>query len=278
MKAAMTKCSDVSALGVMVRAARLAGDQLQKDFSQLDLLEVREKGASDFVSSADLRSQGILEAELSRAFPDHALVLEEGVQAELAPGKPRFIADPLDGTTNFLHGMPQFAISIAQEIAGEVIAGVIFAPASGELFWAEKGRGAFLGERRIRVSSEHELGKAIVCTGIPHRGGRFHQSFLLALGRVMPEVAGIRRLGAAALDLAYVAAGRFEVFFEVGLKPWDAAAGALLVREAGGQVTKIDGGPMPSDGHDVLATSSDEIRTRVVDLLAPIHEARRDRN
>jgi myo-inositol-1(or 4)-monophosphatase len=181
--------------------------------------------------------------------------------------------DPLDGTTNFLRGVPHFAVSIALELEGELTAGVVFDPAKNELFWTEKGKGAWLGDARLRVSPEQVLSHAVVGTGVPHHGRGGHVRYLEALARVMPEVAGIRRFGAAALDLAYVAAGRFDGFFELGLASWDVAAGMLLVREAGGKVTKSDGTATDLTSRNVLATCGGPLHTRMVAMLEPLHYA-----
>jgi myo-inositol-1(or 4)-monophosphatase len=263
-------------LEVMIRAANRAGESLRADLARPDLIEVREKGASDFVSSADLRSQAIIRAALTEAYPDYGLLLEEGDDRAAGEG-PRFVVDPLDGTTNFLHAIPHFAVSIALEArrAGglpeerEIVAGVVLDVMKGELFCAEKGGGAWLGERSLSVSRERDLGRSIIGTGIPHRGRGDHPRFLTAMAGVMNEVAGIRRLGAAALDLAYVAAGRFEAFFETGLSPWDVAAGALLVTEAGGVVTQTGGKAVHLSG-DVLASSNAQLHAALVEHLAPL--------
>jgi len=259
------------AMELMIAAAGRAGDGLRLDFSRLDQIQVKEKGASDFVSDADLRSQEILRDALTRGFPGHALLMEEGELAQAAPGQPRFYVDPLDGTSNFLHGIPHFAVSIALEAEGEVVAGTVLSPMSGELYWAEKGRGAWLGDRRLAVSPETDFGRAIAATGIPHRGGRHHDAYLRALANLMRDVAGIRRCGAAALDLAFVAAGRFETFFELGLAPWDVAAGTLMVREAGGVVTECDGSPPKLTGKDILACASPSVQASMVRRLEPLH-------
>jgi myo-inositol-1(or 4)-monophosphatase len=256
-------------LEVMIRAALLAAEGLKSDLSRLDLIEVREKGASDFVSSADLRSQETLRAVLATAYPDHGLLLEEGDDRTSAGRASRFIADPLDGTTNFLHGIPHFAVSIALEVGGEIVAGTVVDAAKGEIFWAEKGRGAWLGSRRLSVSRETDLGRSIIGTGIPHNGRGDHASYLEALAGVMRDVAGIRRLGSAALDLSYVAAGRFEAFFERGLAPWDVAAGGLLVREAGGVLSRTDGATEHLSG-DVLASSTAPLHASMLRALSPL--------
>ena len=261
-------------LEVMIVAALRAGESLRADLARPDLVEVREKGASDFVSSADLRSQAILREVLSAAYPDHGLLLEEGNDRE--GHSARFIADPLDGTTNFLHDIPHFAVAIALEVKGEIVAGTVLDVMKGELFWAEKGKGAWLGERRLHVSREADLGRSIVGTGIPHHGRGDHPRYLQALEGIMGEVAGIRRMGAAALDLAYVAAGRFEAFFEIGLAPWDVAAGGLLVREAGGVVTQTGGAVVHLSG-DVLASASAPLHARMLERLEPLHRASAER-
>ena len=263
----MPKHTDV--LEAMIRAAHRAGESLRADLSRPDLIEVREKSASDFVSSADLRSQAIVRAALTEAYPGYGLLLEEG-DDRAAGDAPRFVVDPLDGTTNFLHAIPHFAVSIALEAKGEIVAGVVLDVMKGELFCAERGRGAWLGEQRLSVSRERDLGRSIVGTGIPHRGRGDHPRFLAALAGVMQDVAGIRRLGAAALDLAYVAAGRFEAFFETGLAPWDVAAGGLLVAEAGGIVTQT-GGAIAHLSGDVLAASNAQVHAAMRGRLAPLH-------
>jgi myo-inositol-1(or 4)-monophosphatase len=260
-------------LEAMIRAAEMAARRLLLDFARADGVTVEEKGPADFVSSADLASQDILERELGDAFPEHELVLEEGPGGRRATGQPRLLVDPLDGTTNFLHGIPHFAVAIALETAGRVVAGVVLNAANGELFYAEKGAGAWLGStspRRLRVSEERSLSNAMVGTGIPHRGRGDHAAYLAALASVMEEATGIRRFGSAALDLAHVAAGRFDAFFERGLAPWDVAAGSLLVTEAGGVVSRTDGGAATLDGGDILAACSPAIRDAMVARLAPL--------
>jgi len=254
----------------MIRAALRAAESLRADFARPESLDVREKAASDFVSNADLRAQAILRADLSAAFPEHGLTLEEGDDRAAARGAPRFIVDPLDGTTNFVHGIPHFAVSVAREVDGVIVAGTVVDAATGEVFWAERDHGAWLGERRLRVSSEHRLDHSVIGTGIPHHARGDHPPYLEALASIMRDVAGIRRLGSAALDLAYVAAGRFEAFFETGLAAWDVAAGALLVREAGGVVTRTDGVVEHLSG-DVLAAAHMSLHADLVGRLAPLH-------
>ena len=260
-----------SMLDAMIAAARLAGESLSNDLNRPDLLEVREKAASDFVTSADLRSEAILRSALSAAFPDHVLVMEESdrVDAPNVAGRPRLLVDPLDGTTNFLHGIPHFAVAIARELDGDITAGVVLDVPKDELFWVERGRGAWVGDRRLSVSTKHDLTQAIVATGIPHHNRGDHPAYLAALERIMGRVAGIRRFGAATLDLAYVAAGRFASFFELDLAPWDVAAGALMVREAGGVVTDTRGGPMRPK--DILASSGEDVHREMLESLRPLH-------
>lgn len=232
----------VSALmNVMIRAARKAGRSLARDFGEVENLQVSVKGPANFVSAADHRAEEIIFDELSRVRPGYGFIMEERGVVEGPDKSHRWIVDPLDGTTNFLHGIPHFAISIALERDGELVAGLIYNPAMAELFTAEKGKGGFLNDRRIRVASRSSLEDYVVVTGIPHRGRDGHDIFLRECRLIMTHVAGIRRTGSAATDLAWVAAGRFDGFWERGLSAWDMAAGIILVREAGGYVTDLDG-------------------------------------
>lgn len=237
-------------INVMARAADKAARGLKRDFGEVEQLQVSFKGPSDFVSTADHKAERAIRAELQRARPAFGFLMEESGAAAGADPHHRWIVDPLDGTTNFLHGLPHFAISIALEREGEICAGVILDPVKNELFWAEKGAGAFLNDRRLRVSGRARLDQALIATGIPFRGHGMHGRFLRELDAVMAATAGVRRMGAAALDLAYVAAGRYDGFWERDLSPWDVAAGILIVREAGGYVSEIDG------GHAMLSTGS----------------------
>lgn len=236
-------------LTIMIAAARKAARGLSRDFGEVEHLQVSKKGPADFVSAADTRAEKVLFEELSKARPGYGFLMEERGVVEGTDRTHRFLVDPLDGTLNFLHGLPHFAISIALEREGELIAGVVYDVAKNELFWAEKGRGAFLNDRRLRVSARTRLSESIIATGIPFRGKPGHDLFREELARLTPEVAGIRRFGSAALDLAYVAAGRYDGFWERGLAPWDLAAGAVLVREAGGLARELD-------GQDFLQTGS----------------------
>ena len=240
---------------VMERAVRKAGRSLVHDFGEVEQLQVSVKGPADFVSAADTQAERILTTELRRARPTFGFLREEGGIEEGSDPHHRWIIDPLDGTTNFLHGIPHFCISVALERAGEIVAGMIYQPLTDELFYAEKGSGAFMNDRRLRVSARAHLGDAVIGTGIPFRGRGDHPRYLRLLEAVMAGTAGVRRMGAAALDLAYVAAGRFDGFFEFGLLPWDVAAGILLVREAGGFVSEIEGGNDPLTSGSILATN-----------------------
>jgi myo-inositol-1(or 4)-monophosphatase len=228
-------------LNVMVQAVTKAGRTLSRDFGEVENLQVSIKGPGDFVSAADHKAEKTLIAELSRARPGFPFLTEETGVVAGSDKSHRWIIDPLDGTTNFLHGIPIFAISVALERDGEIIAGVIFNPVSNELFVAERGQGAFFNDRRLRVAQRSELADAVIATGIPHRGRAGHDEFNLELPHLMRRVAGVRRCGAAALDLAWLAAGRFDGFWERGLQPWDMAAGIILIQEAGGMISDLDG-------------------------------------
>jgi myo-inositol-1(or 4)-monophosphatase len=242
-------------VNVMVGAARKASRGLLHDFGEVELLQVSRKGPADFVSEADRRAERILREELGRGRPEFAMLLEEAGEVPGRDPSQRWIVDPLDGTTNFLHGIPHFAISIAHEDNGRIVAAVIYDPCRDEIFWSARGSGAFLDNRRLRVSARRRLDEAVLATGIPFADRPGKNEMLAVLGPVMDAAAGVRRFGSAALDLAYVAAGRFDGFWEIGLAPWDVAAGILLVREAGGFVTDIDGGPDALNGGSILATN-----------------------
>jgi myo-inositol-1(or 4)-monophosphatase len=229
-------------MNVMTAAARKAARGLTRDFGEVEQLQVSIKGPANFVSAADHRSEETLFKELSKARPGYGFLMEERGAVEGNDKTHRWLVDPLDGTTNFLHGIPHFSISIGLEREGEVVAGLVYNPISDEMFTAEKGKGAFLNDRRrLRVAARKDLADAVIVTGIPHRGRAGHDRFLKEARALMPLVAGIRRMGSAALDLAFTAAGRFDGYWEYGLGAWDVAAGALLVREAGGFVTDLAG-------------------------------------
>jgi myo-inositol-1(or 4)-monophosphatase len=225
------------------------------------------KGPADFVSSADLESERTLRDALLGAYPGYGFLAEESAATAGNGAGARFIVDPLDGTTNFLHGVPHFAVSVALEEHGRLVAGVVFDPAKDELFSSEAGAGAWLGDERIQVSEENDLAMALVGTGIPHNNRpERHEQYLAVLSEVMRGSAGIRRFAAAALDLCYVGAGRLDAFFEMGLSPWDVAAGALIVREAGGRVAEPSGGDDVVRSGNVLATNG-RLHARMQDLL-----------
>ncbi len=242
---------------VIERAARKAAGRLRRDFGEVEQLQVSRKGPADFVSQADTQAERTLVEELRKARPDYGYLLEEGGVIEGEPGAPRFVIDPLDGTTNFLHGIPHFAMSIAVEDGGQIIAGVVYQPLTDETFWAVKGEGAFLGDRKLRVSGRRVLADSLMATGVPFlgHGAADFDAFSAMLAAVMPKVAGVRRFGSAALDLAWLAAGRYDGYWEAGLKRWDIAAGLLLVREAGGIVTDYRGGPDMLDRGDLVAAN-----------------------
>jgi myo-inositol-1(or 4)-monophosphatase len=229
-------------LNVMIAAARKTARALKRDFGELEKLQVSLKGPANFVSSADRRAEETLYQELSKARPGYGFLGEEGGTREGADKSHRWIVDPLDGTTNFLHGIPQFAISIALEREDSVIAGLIYNPASEEMFIAERGKGAFMNEQRIRVAGRKRLADSVIACSLPHVGRGDLALARRETGAVQEQVAGLRRFGAAALDLAWVAAGRLDGYWERDIKPWDVAAGSILVREAGGFVSDCDGG------------------------------------
>jgi myo-inositol-1(or 4)-monophosphatase len=232
----------------MGNAALKAARGLIRDFGEVEQLQVSVKGVGEFVSTADLRAERILKAELKKARPGYAMLFEESGSEAGSDPRHRWIVDPLDGTTNFLHGIPHFAISIALERDGEIVAGVIYEPIRDEMYWGEKGAGAYVNDRRLRVSARRQLGEALVGTGMPFGDRANDRAYLATLAAVMAATSGIRRMGSAALDLAYVAAGRYDGYWEFGLQPWDIAAGILLVREAGGYVSDMAG------AHDMMAT------------------------
>lgn len=241
-------------LNVMIRAARKAGRSLMKDFREVENLQVSVKGAGDFVSKADIAAEQIIKSELMNARPTYGWLAEEGGQEEGKDPTRRWIVDPLDGTTNFLHGLPHFAVSIALEHKGQVAAGVVYDPCKDELFFAEKGAGAWMNESRIRVSGRSRMIESIFSTGLPFGGRSDLPVTLQEMARLAPTCAGIRRWGAAALDLAYVGAGRYDGFWERRLNAWDLAAGMIIVREAGGLVEPLNPqGDVLQDGEIICA-------------------------
>ena len=255
---------------VMARAAERAGRALIRDFGEVEQLQVSRKGPGDFVSTADMKAERIVRQELERGRPGYGFLLEEGGRIEGDDARHCWIVDPLDGTTNFLHGLPHFCVSIALAQSDEIVAGVIYDPLRDELFWAEKNVGAYLNNRRLRVSGRRHLADALLATGVPfriHQTTSIYATFEQQLGRVMPHVAGVRRFGSAALDLAYVAAGRYEGYWENGLNSWDVAAGVLIVREAGGFVTEIDGKRYKLGAPNILA-ANDSLHEGLVAVLS----------
>jgi len=257
---------------VMQKAARKAAPKLRRDFGEVDALQVSRKGPADFVSAADKTAERTILEELRHARPDWGIVAEEGGSVEGDPSKPRWIVDPIDGTSNFLHSIPHFAISIAVEEPRpsgkrELVAGLVYQPLTDESFWAEKGRGAWLHDRRLRVSSRRDVSEALLATGMPFKGHGNFAEWQKIYNAVGPEVAGIRRFGSAALDLAWVAAGRFDGFWETDLNLWDVAAGELLVREAGGFVTDFRGGDQARERSQWLA-ANDSLHPRLLKMVA----------
>ena len=253
-------------VNVMAAAARKAGRGLIRDFGEVENLQVSYKGPADFVSSADQRTERILIQELTKARPGYNFLLEESGAIEGPDKSHRFIIDPLDGTTNFLHGVPHFAISIALEREGQIVSAVVYNPVTDDMFTAEKSHGAYLNDRRLRVAARKSLKEALVATGMPYLGHGDHEKFLGELASVMAEVAGVRRFGSAALDLAWLAAGRFDAFWERGLSAWDIAAGSLLVREAGGVVTEPHGGEKYLETGNILA-GNEKLHSLLLKLL-----------
>jgi myo-inositol-1(or 4)-monophosphatase len=239
-------------LNVMVKAARLAGRRLKRDFGEVENLQVSLKGPASFVTAADRKAEEVLREELAKARPGYGFIGEESGKHVGSDTTHSWIVDPLDGTTNFLHGIPQFAISIGLEREGTIVAGLIYNPATDEMFLAERGKGAFLNDKRLRVAGRRRLADSIVAVGLPHLGRGDLDLNAREMQAVQGKVAGLRRFGSAALDLAWIAAGRFDGYWERGLAPWDMAAGILLVREAGGYVSDLQ-------GKDAMLTSGDII-------------------
>jgi len=257
-------------INVMVAAVMKASRNLRRDFGEVEQLQVSKKGPADFVSMADEKAEQILQEELARVRPDFGFLMEEGGEIKGKREDIRFIIDPLDGTTNFLHGLPHWAITVAVEERGEITAAVTYAPLTDELFWAERGQGAYLNDTRLRVSGRGKMDEALLATGIPFHGREGHDVFMAEMAEFMPSVAGIRRFGAASLDLAYVAAGRYDGFWEAGLQAWDMAAGILLVREAGGYVTDIKGSSNMLKSGSVIA-ANDRLHAPMQRVIKRVH-------
>jgi myo-inositol-1(or 4)-monophosphatase len=253
-------------LNVMIAAARKAARSLTRDFREVEHLQVSVKGPGNFVSSADHRAEKILREELAKARPGYGFLGEEGGHQEGPDKTHTWIVDPLDGTTNFLHGIPQFCVSIGLEREGTIVAGVIYNPIADELFIGERGKGAFLNDQRVRVAARRQLAEAVFACGLPHRGRGDLALFRKEFAVVQDKVAGLRRFGSAALDLAWVAAGRVDGYWERNLSPWDMAAGLLLVREAGGFVSDVNGTDAMMTSHSIVA-GNDTMHQELLKLL-----------
>ncbi len=258
-------------MNVMLGAARKAGRSLARDFGEVENLQVSLKGPGNFVSAADHRAEDIIYTELSRARPGYGFLMEERGEIPGADKTHRWIVDPLDGTTNFLHSIPLFSISIGLERDGEMVAGLIYMPVSNETFTAEKGKGAFLNDRRLRVAARSKLSECVLATGIPHLGRPGQAQFLHEVEAVMASCSGVRRTGSAALDLAWTAAGRFDGYWERNIQLWDMAAGIVLIREAGGYVTDAQGKP-PTGPGDIVA-GNESIHTDLLRILRKVEKA-----
>ncbi|RAK57580.1 inositol monophosphatase family protein [Phenylobacterium deserti] len=242
--------SQSALLKVMSDAARKAARGLNRDFGELTELQVSRKGAADYVSAADIKAEQVIFEALTKARPGYGFLGEERGMVEGSDKTHTWIVDPIDGTTNFLHAIPHFAINIALEREGAIVAAVTYNPITNDLFWAEKGKGTYVNDKRLRVAARKHLDESLLATGIPYLGHGQHGRFLKELHQISQRVSGVRRMGSAALDLAWVAAGRYDGYWERDLKPWDIAAGLLLVTEAGGKVTDADG------GQDMLKTGT----------------------
>ena len=253
-------------LNVMTAAARKAGRPLVRDFGELENLQISMKGPADFVTSADTRTERILIEELSKARPNYGFLAEEGGAVSGADKSHRFIIDPIDGTTNFMHGVPHFAISIGLEREGVLVAGILYNPVTDDLYYAEKGHGAYHNNKRLRVAARKELGGAIIATGLPMMGREGHDKALKEVAAVMAHTAGVRRFGTASLDMAFVAEGRFDGYWELGIQPWDMAAGIVLLREAGGMVWDLEGGQEMLKAGSVLC-ANEYLQPQLLKLL-----------
>ena len=256
-------------INVMVKAARRAGRSLKRDLGEIEHLQVSLKGPANFVSLADKRAEEILYQDLAKARPGYGFIGEEGGMREGTDKSHTWIVDPLDGTTNFLHGIPQFAISIGLSREGTVIAGVIYNPANDELYIAERGKGAFLNDQRLRVAGRRKLNECVVACGLPHIGRGGHDVALKEMAALQDKVAGFRRFGAAALDMAFVAAGRLDGFWERNLQPWDIAAGQIMVREAGGIVSGVEGHDNALTTNNVVC-GNEFVHAELVRILKPL--------
>ena len=256
-------------LGIAVKAARRAGNIINRGAREIDLLTITSKGPKDFVSEVDREAERTIVETLLASYPDHAILAEEGTaKGANADAENLWIIDPLDGTTNFLHGFPQYCVSVALAHRGQITQAVIYDPVRNDLFTATRGRGAFLNDRRIRVSKRHHLRDCLIGTGFPFRDGSYLDTYLRMMKTMIEQTAGLRRPGAAALDLAYVAAGFYDGFWEVGLNPWDVAAGSLLIQESGGLIGDLTGEGDFLHGGQVIAATP-KIFAQMVAVLAP---------
>jgi myo-inositol-1(or 4)-monophosphatase len=253
---------------VMIDAVRKAARGLTRDFGEVGELQVSRKGPADYVSAADLKAEQVLFEALTAARPGYGFLGEERGMIEGTDKTHTWIADPLDGTTNFLHAIPHFAVTVALERDKQIVAGVTYNPITNELFWSERGKGCFLNDKRLRVAARRELADSVLATGIPFMGRPGHATFLKELHGIASRVSGVRRFGSAALDLAYVAAGRFDGFWERGLGAWDMAAGVLMIAEAGGVVSDADGGAEPLVTGTICAANSD-LHGQMLERLRP---------
>jgi myo-inositol-1(or 4)-monophosphatase len=261
-------------LNIAIRAARRAGEVIVRGMNRVHRLDVRAKGQNDFVTEIDMQAERDIIETIHKHYPDHAVLAEES--GERGENEFVWIIDPLDGTTNFMHGFPQFAVSIAVQRRGRIEHGVVYDPLRQELFTTSRGEGAQLDGKRIRVSSHIGLDRALIGTGFPYRTNlHWIDNYMGMFKAVTQATAGIRRPGAAALDLAYVAAGRLDAFWELGLSPWDTAAGTLLITEAGGMVGTLTGGEYKQQGHILAGTP--KVYAPLMELLAPfVPESLRD--
>ena len=254
-------------INIMIKAAEKAARSLIRDFGEIEQLQVSKKGPSDFVSAADTRAEEIIHDELIKSRPTFGFLMEEKGEIKGSDGQHRWIIDPLDGTSNFLNGIPHWATSIALEKDNEIIAGITYDSIRQEIFWVEKGKGAFMRSKRLRVSGRERMDNCIVGSGSPSKGRGNHEVFLKNIEKVLPKTASFRRMGAATLDLAYVAAGRLDGFWEYGIKEWDMAVGYLMVREAGGFATCINGKQNPVYSGNILAANP-EIHKQLLTCLS----------
>ena len=255
-------------MNVMVKAARRAGRSLKRDLGEVENLQVSLKGPANFVTMADKRAEEMLLTDLNKARPGYGFIGEEGGTRAGDDKTHTWIVDPLDGTTNFLHGIPHFAISIGLAREGVIIAGLIYNPANDDLYIAERGKGAFLNDTRLRVAGRKQLGECVIGCGLPHLGRGDHEVSRAEMSAIQPKVAGLRRFGAASLDLAFVAAGRLDGYWERNLQPWDVAAGIIMIREAGGVVGDIHGGDLLKTGNVVCG--NEFVHGELTKILKPL--------